>query len=363
MQRTSTLLAAVSGLALVAASTAAQAAPVGTASGTDITNTVSVSYQVGGVNQNQIQATDTFTVDRKVNVTVATTDTAAVSVSPGQTNAVTTFTVTNNSNATMDFLLAAANQASGAATFGGNDNFNATNIRIYLESGTTAGYDASDTLVTSLSAIPSGDVRTVYVVSDMIITPGSPPTLPVNGDIATVTLTATAASGGTALTQTPSGTANGATTVETIFADAAGAATGDVLRDGRHSARSDYRVAAAQLTVNKYSRVIDDFLGSTNPRSVPGALVEYCIVISNAAGSASASSVAVSDVVPTAMTYSAGTVYLNGAFTAPNVCAATGGTAGTDGANYNGGSRTVSHTFPTITAGQTMTLRFRATIN
>ncbi|TCD06588.1 DUF11 domain-containing protein [Erythrobacteraceae bacterium CFH 75059] len=363
MRRTSTWLAAVSGLALVSTPIAAQSAPVGTASGTDITNTVQVNYTVGGVAQNQITATDTFKVDRRINVTVATLDTAAVTVSPGQTNAVTTFTVTNNSNATLDFLLAATNQASGAATFGGNDNFNVTNIRIFRETGTTAGFDASDQLVTSLSNLASGDAATVYVVSDMIITPGSPPVLPANGDIATVILSATAASGGTAITQTPSTTPNGRTTVETIFADLAGVATGDTARDGRHSARSDYRVSGAALTVTKVSRVIDDYLGSSSPRSVPGALVEYCIVVTNASGAAAANALALTDVVPAAMTYEPGTVYLNGAFTAPDTCAATGGTAGSDSANYNAGTRTVSHTFSSIGAGETRTLRFRAKIN
>lgn len=365
MKRTSTWLAAVSGLALVTAPIHAQAAPVGTASGTDITNTVQVDYSVGGVAQNRITATDTFKVDRRVNVTVATTNTAAVSVTPGQTNAVTTFTVTNNSNATLDYLLSATNQASGAATFSGNDNFDVTNIRIYRETGTTAGFDASDQLVTSLSGLASGDVATVYVVSDMIIAPGTPPTLPVNNDTATVILTATAASGGTALTQTPAGTANGANTVETIFADAAGPAPGDAVRDGRHSARSDYRVSAAQLSVNKYSRVVSDGLGTSNFRSVPGAVVEYCIVIGNASGGASAASVALADVVPTAMTYQANSIVINNAFTGTYdpATGCTGGTAGTDAANYNTGTRTVSNTFTTIASGEARSLRFRATIN
>lgn len=367
MTRTSNWLAAVSALALAMAPIAAQAAPVGTAANTDITNTVQVDFSVGGVAQNRITATDTFKVDRRVNVTVATTNTAAVSVSPGQTNAVTTFTVTNNSNATLDYLLAAANQANGAATFTGNDNFDVTNIRIFRETGTTAGFDASDQLVTSLTGLASGDTVTVYVVSDMIIAPGTPPTLPVNNDIATVILTATAASGGTALTQTPAGTANGANTVETIFADAAGPAPGDAVRDGRHSARSDYRVAGAQLTVNKYSRVISDGLGTSNFRSVPGAVVEYCIVISNATGAASAASVALADVVPTAMTYVANSVFINnaisGAYTYTAATGCTGGTAGTDAANYNAGTRTVANTFPSIPANESRFLRFQATIN
>lgn len=86
----------------------------GTASGTTINNTVSVNYKVGGVDQTATGASDSFKVDRKVNLTVAEVGTTTTEVSPGQTAAVTTFTVTNNSNATLDFALAAAQQTGGA---------------------------------------------------------------------------------------------------------------------------------------------------------------------------------------------------------------------------------------------------------
>ena len=374
MKRTSKWLAAVSGFSLAVASTIAQAAPVGTAAGVDITNTVQVNYKVGGVDQTQVTASDTFKVDRKINVTVATTNSAAVSVTPGQTNAVTTFTVTNNSNASLDFLLTAANQSGGSAQFSGTDNFDATNVRVYVETNGTAGWQAGDTQATSLAAIASGDTATVYVVSDMITSAGPPAVLPSNGDIATMILTATAASGatqigstiagsgGSAISETPSGTANGKTTMETVFADAAYAPSGDAAKNGKHAARSDYKVVGAQLSINKYSRVISDPVGSTNPRSIPGAVVEYCIVVSNAAAAATAANVAVSDALPSTMTYVANSVYLNGAFSAPDTCAGTGGTAGTDGANYNSGTTTVSNTFASVAASETKTLKFQATI-
>ena len=299
---------------------------------------------------------------------VTTQDSAAVSVNPGQANAVTTFRVTNNSNATIDFLLAATQQAGGSAKFTGNDNFTASNVRIYVETNGTAGWQAGDTQATSLASVASGDGVTVYVVSDV-------PLAQVNGDIATMILTATAASGvtagtgyagtgGTAIVQTPVGTANGKTTMETVFADAqAETQTADGLKDGKHAARSDYRVAAALLSIGKYSRIVSDpFSGASSPRAIPGAVVEYCIVVSNAAGGVSADAVTVSDVVPTEVTYLPNSIYLNGAFNGTDTCAATGGTAGTDGANWNAGTTTVSNNFGTVAAGVTRTLRFQATI-
>ena len=367
MTRTTQWLGTGSALALAFAPTLAAAAPVGTASGLDITNTVSVSYSVGGVAQTAVTASDVFKVDRKIDLVVTTQESAAVSVSPGQTNAVTRFLVSNDSNATIDFLLAATQQTGGAAKFTGNDNFNANNVRIFVETNGTAGWQAGDTQATSLASVASGDSVTVYVVSDV-------PLSQVNGDIATMILTATAASGvtattgyagtgGSALAQTPAATANGKATVETVFADAqAETATGDGLRDGKHAARADYRVSSAALAVAKYSRIFSDpFSGSSSPRAIPGAVVEYCIVISNAAGAAVADSVIASDAVPATLTYLANSVYLNGAFNGTDGCAATGGTAGTDGANVSGS--TVSNNFGSVAAGATRTLRFRATIN
>ena len=373
MKRSTQWLGSASAFALAVAPTIAVAAPVGTAANSTISNTASVSYSVGGVAQTPvISAADVFTVDRKIDLVVTTQDSAAVSVTPGQTNAVTTFRVTNNSNATIDFLLAATQQAGGAARFTGTDNFNinAPNVRVYVETNGTAGWQAGDAQATSLAAVASGDAVTVYVVSDIPLTQ-------VNGDIATMILTATAASGvtattgyagtgGTAISQTPAGTANGKNTMETVFADALSLVDpvpGDPAKDGRYSARSDYRVSAALLSIGKYSRIISDpFSGSSSPRAIPGAIVEYCIVVANGAGGTTADAVTVSDVVPTEVTYLASSIYLNGAYNGTDGCAGTGGTAGTDAANWNAGTTTVSNNFGSVAAGVTRTLRFQATI-
>src|SRR3546814_465994 len=89
---------------------AAPAYAAGTTAGTVITNQVTVDYSVGGVNQNDVTASTDVTVDRKVDMTVAaTTDT---SVTPGASNQAVGFVVTNLSNDTLDFQLAAT-QATG----------------------------------------------------------------------------------------------------------------------------------------------------------------------------------------------------------------------------------------------------------
>ena len=348
--------AGAAALAVVAANPA-QAA--GTASGTTITNTVTVNYKVGTIDQTATGASTSFKVDRKVNVTVAEVGNATTQVSPAQLAAVTTFTVTNNSNATLDFALAATQQAGGAGAHANTDTFDATNVKIYVETGGVAGFDATDTLVTYLDELPADGSKTVYIVADI-------PTGLTTNAVAAVTLSATGKEGGTAgsvgiaLVQTNTGAANevDANVVDTVFADIAGAAVGDVARDASHSAKDDYTVLAAALTIVKSSKVISDPLnGTTFPKAIPGATIEYCISVANAAGSATASTVAISDALPGTVTYdSTYGIFINGTVTA-GVCNSDGSAGGA----YSAG--TVSGTLTSVAATETKTLRFRAVIN
>lgn len=371
MKRSTQWLGSVSAVALAMAPTLAIAAPVGTPANDIISNTVQVTYSVGGNAQTPINSVaDEFRVDRKIDVVVTTQDTSAVIVAPGQTNAVTTFDVSNRSNATIDLLLAASQQSGGAGKFAGNnDDFDGRNVRVYVETNGTTGWQLGDTEATSLSAVASGDSVTVYVVADMVINPVGP-VLPTNGQVATVILAAQAASGvtattgkagtgGTAISQTPAGTVNGKMTVETVFADAqAESETGDGLKDGRHAARSDYKVETAQLTVAKYSRVISDpFSGSSSPRAIPGAVVEYCIVVRNTSATVSASSVAVSDTIDTTRLGSITAPTVGGTF--DNVDTCTNGTA--DSWTSVVGS-TYGYTIGTVGTNSTSLVRFQATI-
>lgn len=352
MNRLNRLLGTVGALALVAAS-ASPAFAAGTAAGSTITNTVTVNYQVGTVAQTATGASNTFTVDRKVNLTVAEVGTTTTQVSPGQSAAVTTFTVTNTSNATLDFALAATQQTGLAGAHANTDTFDVTNIKIYVDSNLNGTYDAgTDTLITFIDELAADTSKTVFVVADI-------PLGRVTNDVAAVTLTATGREGGTATVQ---GVALSETTgantagMDTVFADGAGAT--DTARNADYSAKDDYTVQAAALTISKLSTVISDPInGTTNPKLIPGATIEYCIVVNNAAGSATANNVAISDPLPTTVTYSSGYgTFLNGTVTS-GVC----NFDGTAGGSFASG--TVSGTLSSVAAGETKTLRFRAVIN
>lgn len=345
--------------AVMMGASAAHAA--GTLVDTNIQNDVSVNFQVGSVSQTAETASNVFEVDRKVIFTLleaATTGTT--SVSPNQQDAVTRFQLTNSSNDTLDFSLAAAQLAGGTAEHGGTDNFNVANLQFFVDStsgGTVGVYDPGVDIATTVDNLAPDAQRYIFVVGDI-------PISQVTGDVAGVTMTATALlSTGAAITASTDTDLNTAG-IETIFADAG--------RDGIESDGDDYTVSAADLTVTKLSRVVRDNLNGpgtsadpTNPKAVPGATVEYCIVVSNAAtATATATNVAVSDDLSIAtlsdISYDTGfQAVLDGTVVSGNTC-----TPGATNASYSGGTNgIVSGTLTNIAPGETRTLVFRVTID
>lgn len=344
-------LASASVLAVVALG-ATPALAAGTTSGTTITNTVTLSYQVGGVAQNDVTANASFTVDKKINLTVAEVGSTTTTVTPGQATAVTTFAVTNTSNATLDFALAVAQQTGGAGAHSNTDNFNVGSPTIYLDTNNNGVYNAGvDTAVTYLDELAADTSKTVFVVASI-------PLGQVSGDVAAVTLTATARQGGTggsqgsALTET-----SGANTAgeDTVFADGAG--TTDSARDAAYSAKDDYTVSAPNLSVTKLNYIVSDPVnGTTNAKMIPGATVEYCIAVSNnPSASGTATSVSISDTLPATTTFVAGTLK-TGATESGGTC--TGGSAG---GSYAAG--VVTATLPDLAPGDSTAVRFQVTVN
>ena len=351
--KTITRFGVAAGVLAVAAGAATPAFAEGTTAGSTITNNVTVSFQVGGVNQNSVSASNSFTVDRKVNFTVAEDGTATTQVSPGQLAAVTSFVVTNTSNAPLDFALAATNRAGGTAKHGGTDNFDVSNFRLYQDTNNNGAYDSgTDTLITYLDQVAADASIRVFVLADVPLGRST-------GDVAGVRLTGTAseatAAGSLGATVTQTSGANTAG-VDTVFADTNSGS--NTARDGIHFDEDDYTIFAANLVATKTSRVISDPLnGTTNPKLIPGAVVEYCITVANGAGSAAATNVAISDTLPAQTTYDASFgVKVNGTVTS-GVCNADGAIAGAHA------SGVVSGTIPTVAAGDVRTVLFRVTIN
>lgn len=366
MKNINKLLVSASGLS-IAVLGFQPAFAAGTTAGSSITNNVSVAYQVGGVTQTNATASDTFVVDRKVNIIVAEEGNVTTSVSPGQTNAVTTFLVTNATNETMDVNLTSAEIVGGTAKHGGTDTFNATNRRIYVDTNNNGTFESgTDQLVTYLDELLADQTRRVFIVVDI-------PLGRVTGDVAGVSLTGTAREGGTANSQGAAVTQTATPTAgkDTVFADS------DGVYDGAATDRDDYTVQAAALSALKGSTVLAanyPITGATQYFNIPGATVQYCIAVRNSAGGAAASNVAISDVLPLNTTYVAntirigGTVVINDNGTPANLaddtitsCDNSTGVVG-DGA-YAAGTRTVTGTIGTVGAGTANIVTFNATIN
>jgi uncharacterized repeat protein (TIGR01451 family) len=337
-----------------------------TAQGTDVLNTVSVTYDVGGVAQTPPpNATNTFKVDRKVLFSVVEkTPTGTTSVTPGQTGAVTSFTLSNLSNDVLDFSLTAANLVSAATTPRGTDAFDVTGLTLCRSTnGTTCDAAAAATLTVDNLAADTG-TTTILVF-------GNIPGTATNGQIAGVSLTATALQSSGAAFTTPTtaagqdAIANGAATVETVFADDLTPVLGNVSRNGTSFAQDDYTISTAVLAVYKSSKVISDGVSTTNPKAIPGAVVEYCIAVTNN-GAVAADAVNITDTVPSLTTYLAtagNTAKLAGTVTNFNTatqdCDYAGGAAA--GASFT--SPDVTGLLGSIPAGGTKGLVFRVTIN
>lgn len=317
-------------------------AAITTAAGTTVSNTASITnYSVGGVpqltpgtpiNSNPVD----FVVDRKIDLVVAQSN-SALTVLAGASAQALSFTVTNNSNAPLDFSLAVANTATTTAVPGGADSDDVDGaFTIYADTDGSGTYTPGvDLAITSLSNIPAEtaivgqNTRRVFVVANI-------KTTSLNGAYIGALLTATATEvGGAALVQTTGANTVG---VDTVFADAAGVA-GDLDRNAVHNAYGSYVIQTATLSVVKSSRVVwDPFNGDTNPKAIPGAIVEYCLVVTNT-GAAAASSVVLSDAIPTNTTYY-GTAPVSGPTGAPTpgVSTGTGTVCGTTADGVSQGS-------------------------
>jgi uncharacterized repeat protein (TIGR01451 family) len=330
-------------LALVALSSlgALQSAyAVGTPSGTTISNTATVNYSVGGVGQTPIDsAAAQFVVDSRIDLTVTEVSTNATQTNPGQTNVVTTFRVTNSGNSTQGYQLSVANET-GTVLFTQTDNQNVNNLRIFVDSNGNGVYNAGVDTATNIDSLitdADGESLIVFVLADI-------PIAAANNQFANVRLTARAAVPGTAgaTLATETAGADNPAAVDIVFADAA--------RDATESAADQYEIRSAALAVTKTSALISDpFNLTTNPKAIPGAVVEYTITVTNSSTTTAASGVVVSDTIPANTTFVPGSITLNAG-------------ALPDAGNFSAGVVTVTAGAVAANNG-TATVTFRVTIN
>ncbi len=340
---------------LTAMTSGVQAA--GTAAGTDINNTASISYSVGGTAQAAIESSPggnsvpgagsatTFKVDKKVDLLV-TADAGPFNVSPSAVNQSITYVLTNEGNSTEAFTLT----TTGTVALGAGNDFNTTGCSVTSPASPVTLVADGTTAVTVECDIPNSNGGTVS-----------------DGKFSLVDLLASA---NVAAETTGTDTAG---TVDIVYADDAGTVTdspngvvsGDQTRNAKHSATNTYTILAAKLTISKASAVYSDpFNSTTNPKRIPGAIIRYTITIDNTAGSSDATGLSVSDYIPANMTYADLATLPD---PAPAACVAdSGGACVLDPALVIGASPAaagISATGMTVAAGATGTVTFYAKVN
>ena len=276
-------------------------AELGTDANTDVTNTVVVSWKVGGVQQTAPTPTEqpgmevSFKVDRKVNLTM--TGSTQNAVSPGQTGVMLTYVVTNKTNDTADFVLAYEKDET---------DFGLSNIHMYVEADGNNTFDEGTdndpgNEITYIDDLGEDAGRTVYIFANIAADAA-------NTESATITLKAqavdksgTTASPGTALVETLA--ADNAANVDNVFADGDGPHSLDTDQDGEYSATGTYNISGTSINVSKsYTVLSDGFSAAGQEKPIPGAIVLYCITVENA-GTINADHIGVSDAVPGETTY------------------------------------------------------------
>lgn len=289
-----------------------QAVAAGTLAGTVISNQASVDYDVNGADQTDILSTaagsapgtgdpTTFVVDNKVDFSLVTADTALQTTGLGQLNVPTRFTLTNEGNSVQDFRLDPDNLAAGTADpFAGPnpDNTDMAALVAYVDDGDGLWNPALDTATYVDELAPDLSV-TIWVAS-------TGPATGATGDVAVVDLDATVREGGLAGTEggpvtQDDGDADDPNLVQVVFADGVGSGPG--LGDGVETDQSGYQVSTAALAITKSVSVFSDpFNGTTNPKAIPGAILEYSITVVNS-GTQDADDIVISDVIDALSTF------------------------------------------------------------
>jgi uncharacterized repeat protein (TIGR01451 family) len=132
-------------------------------------------------------------------------------------------------------------------------------------------------------------------------------------------------------------------------------------------ARADLFISTTSLTIAKTSAVISDGVNATNPKFIPGAIVQYCLVVTNAgaASTTSQTNITTTDPLPSTVTYVPGSM-ASGPTCATAITPEDDNAIGADEADPFGMSfsgTTVTGVAGSLGVGATMAMVFTATVN
>jgi uncharacterized repeat protein (TIGR01451 family) len=274
-----------------------QAYALGTDAGTDIANSATLTYSAGG-NQESINSnTDSFKVDKKIDMVLVTDDTKQTEAAPGEQDKITTYSFKNEGNSNQKFKFEVANLPNGKkADYNDkqdSDDVNNLEIQCTYTDGAgnsqTAGWDSSFVIEikedTKASCKVRADIKTAADGGE-------------DGDVMNVELKATAYKDDESGPLEETSGADTQDSVDVVFADGESVANGansglgdssksnddDEAGDGMDIARSGYIISVnnTSINLNKTSCPISDPVNNTtNPKRIPGAIIRYMFDIEN----------------------------------------------------------------------------------
>jgi uncharacterized repeat protein (TIGR01451 family) len=313
--------------AVAACVAASPAQSAGTPAGTNVQNVATATYGAPGSEQTVTSNTVTLKVDELLDVTVASADPGDVTVTPGATNQVTRFTITNSGNGNEAFTLTALGN-------GGGDDFDPSITSLVLDTNGNGAYDAG---VDTTYVAGSNDPALAADASIVVFILSTIPSSATDGNRGRVDLLAAAKTGSGTPGTSFSGLGTGGSNA------VVGASGADGTDDGY------YAVASTSLAFTKSASVLDPFGGSN---AVPGSTITYTLT-ATVSGSGSLPNVRVTDPIPSGSTYAPGSITLDG-------------TGLTDAADGDAGAKNASAiavNLGTVAAGTSRIITFKVTVN
>ncbi len=273
---------------------------LGTDANTQIDNSATLSYSAGGVSQPDVTSnTDSFVVDKKIDMVLITDDTTQTEVTPGQTDQITNYSFKNEGNSKENFKFEVVNLPNNeeADYNDKKDNDDVNNLRIEYSTDGGSSWDALPD--DGILQVDEDANITLRVKADIKNAEDGGE----NNDVMNIELKATAYKDDKSAAEEETTDADTQNSVDVVFADGVDNATlgssnqgkGDTPRDGKEAARSGYIIQTPVLSADKTSCVISDPVNGTNkPKRIPGAIIRYMFDITNS-GSADVTDLNITD--------------------------------------------------------------------
>ena len=275
---------------------------VGTPVGVQITNDVTVDYNISGL-PGSITTSNSFFVNEIIEVDVSWQDASNLLVVSSSTEQALSFLITNIGNGIEVYSLAVDDNPAVA------DEFDPTNVDIYLDTNRNGFFDTGGVDIQYVPGVNDLSLDANGIDSQIVFVTGDIPVGLADDDESTIELSASSVTPGAA------GAATG-TTLTGVGDGGLDAIVG--FSQAEEPDLGTYQVASlVDVNITKSAEVIDDTAGggtcTTAPCTpLPGAIIQYTLEVSAAGGINSAENVVITDAIPTDTTYELSSITLDG---------------------------------------------------